>query len=358
MRSILEGKMEFEYHFFPSHIAIKVIKTSDIFAFHFQGLIGGEAEASPKDYVVLKDGQKRDVSTQMGLLSGTGITGKQLPSPFLYMVDSDAKKTQVFYMGAKNLPATHEDEAWLATCPDKAPIIQVFSFGRKPGSYSGYTLSGTEPIFIFGFQPKAAGHETISAAIDARLADPFNPASGGTTSGTGGSAGPGDAGVSATGGAGGKAGSGTGQGGGTGPTSSSTGGAPGTGGGSGQSAGSGGAGVGSGGTTVANGGSGGAVNGGTTGTPATGGSSAGSGGTSNAAGGSSASGGITSGGAGSGGQSSTMTGGSTGQAASSSGACSIGHEDGDGGLGLPFALGIAALGLCIKRRRRSRKDSV
>jgi hypothetical protein len=176
MRSFIEGKIEFEYHFFASHVSIKPIIANENFAFHFQGLIGGEPERSPKDYVVLKDGIKRDISTDMGLLSGTGITGKQFPSPFLYMVDSDEKKTQVFFMGAKNLPENHEDEGWLATCPDKSPIIQVFSFGRKPGSWNGYTVNGKDVAFIFGFQPKAAGHEGISKFIEARLAEPFSPA--------------------------------------------------------------------------------------------------------------------------------------------------------------------------------------
>jgi hypothetical protein len=172
MRSFIAGKIEFEYHFFPSHVAIKPILTNENFAFHFQGLIGGEPDPSPKDYVVLKDGVKRDISMDMGLLPGTGITGKQMPSPFLYMVDSDEKKTQVFYMGAKNLPENHEDEGWMAS-KDKSPIVQVFSFGRKPGSWNGYTINGKDVAFIFGFQPKAAGHEAISSFIEARLADPF-----------------------------------------------------------------------------------------------------------------------------------------------------------------------------------------
>jgi hypothetical protein len=168
LRSYVEGKMGFEYHFFPSHVAIKHFLGTDKYAFHFQGIIGGEPDASPKDYVVLKDGVHRNLGKN-GLPEG--IKGKQWPSPFVYMADSDEKKTQVFYMGAKNLPADHTDEGWMAT-KGETPIVAVISFGRK----GGYTISGDEPVFIFGFQPKAAGHEAISSFIEARLADPFNPA--------------------------------------------------------------------------------------------------------------------------------------------------------------------------------------
>jgi hypothetical protein len=335
MRSVLEGKFEFEYHFFPSHVAIKVIQAGAIYAFHFQGVIGGEPDSSPQDYVVLKDGKERDISPEMGLLSGTGITGKQIPSPFLYMVDRAEKKTQVLYLGAKNLPATHEDEGWLATasCAGRPKnVIQVFSFGRKPGSYSGYTLSGTDPIFIFGFQPKAAGHDAISAAIEARLADPFNPVNGGTTPGTGGAGG-----STATGGSSGTGGGSGGQGG----TTGSSGGATGsTGGSAGKSADSGGS-TSTGGVTSSGGSS-----------TATGGSSTGSGGASTSTAGSGASGGMKSGGAsasgGAGGQV-TGSGGSTTGQSKSDGGCTLSHEGGNLGLNLLFVLGV--IGLVLRRRK-------
>jgi hypothetical protein len=161
---------EFEYHFFPSHVAIKPIKVGGKYAFHWQGLVGGESDKSPKDFYVLKDGKQRDIPT-----GGGGVPAEfkgQWPSPYFYLVDSDEKDTQVFYMGAKNLPAAHGDEGWMATCPGGDLNMAAFSFGRK----GGYTLTGTDEIFIFGFQPKAGGHAAIDAFIEARLADPFNPA--------------------------------------------------------------------------------------------------------------------------------------------------------------------------------------
>jgi hypothetical protein len=171
---------EVEYHFFPSHAAIKIIKMGSPYAFHFQGLIGGEPEVFPKDYYVLKDGKKRNVDAEPGNKSvPKEFTDKKWPSPFLYMADSDEKKTQVFFMGAKNLPENHADEGWLARgpAPDTILNIQIFSFGRNNDKQ---TLTGTDAVFIFGFQSKAAGHEKISKFIEDRLADPFNPAKPGT----------------------------------------------------------------------------------------------------------------------------------------------------------------------------------
>jgi hypothetical protein len=165
---------EVEYHFFVSHVAIKIIKMGSPYAFHFQGLIGGEPEKSPKDYYVLKDGKKRDVQIGSAGLPAE-FTDRKWPSPFLYMVDSDDKDTQVFYMGAKNLaPDTHGDEGWMATGPDGILNIQIFSFGRNNNKHS---LTGTDEIFIFGFQPKAAGHEAISSFIEGVLAAPFTAGS-------------------------------------------------------------------------------------------------------------------------------------------------------------------------------------
>jgi hypothetical protein len=162
---------EVEYHFFPSHVSIKVIKLDPKgYCFHFQGLIGGEPEASPKDQYVLKDGVKRDVPIGGGTVPAE-LKSKKWPSPFIYMVDNDEKDTQVFFMGAKNLPADYVgDEGWMATGPGGILNIQVFSFGR---SNDKRTITGTDPVFSFGFLPKAAGHEKISKFIEDRLAEPF-----------------------------------------------------------------------------------------------------------------------------------------------------------------------------------------
>jgi hypothetical protein len=306
---------EFEYHFFPTHVAIKVIKAGGSYAFHFQGLIGGEPDASPKDHYVLKDGKKRDIGKDATFPAE--FTGGQFPSPFLYMEDSDEKKTQVFYMAAKNITAAHMDEAWYATCGETLNVA-IFSFGRKPGS-SNYTLTGTDSVFLFGFQPKASGHEAISGAIEALLADPFKGGSGGTPTG----------GTTATGGT-------TGGGGAT-----STGGTTGTGGGTASS----------GGTTATSGGTT-ATSGGTTatsgGTPASGGSTSTSGSGGTAAGGQTSSGGSQA----SGGSTSKADAGTSTPSKSSSGGCSVGQVGGVPGAGFLFA--FAALTLWLSGRRRKR----
>jgi hypothetical protein len=168
MRSF-NANNEVEYHFFASHVAIKIIKMESGYCFHFQGLIGGEPEKSPTDFYVLKDGVKRNIPIG-GAAVPADVNSKKWPSPFLYMVDSNEKDTQVFYMGAKNLPADYVgDEGWIATAGDILNI-QIFSFGR---SNDKRTITGTDPVFIFGFQPKDAGHEKISKFIEDRLADPF-----------------------------------------------------------------------------------------------------------------------------------------------------------------------------------------
>ncbi len=162
---------EVEYHFFVSHVAIKIIKMGSPYAFHFQGLIGGEPDESPKDHYVLIDGKERSIQKNDWTLNATEYPDGKFPSPFLYLADSDEKKTQVFYMGAKNLtPDTYGDEGWYACCPDGSLNMAAFSFGRKS---EHHTLTGTEEVFVFGFQPKAAGHEAISDFIMGRLADPF-----------------------------------------------------------------------------------------------------------------------------------------------------------------------------------------
>jgi hypothetical protein len=169
---------ELEYHFFPTHAAIKVLKAGSNYAFLYEGPIGGEQEKTlDKDYYVLKDGTPRLLNrTQpmggLGYIDPEFGTAKQFPSPFFYFVDTDPKDTQVFYVGAKNLaPATYGDEGWMQ-CNAQGANMVVFSFGRKNDARS---LTGTNAICVFGFLPKADGHAAISAFIEARLLDPFNP---------------------------------------------------------------------------------------------------------------------------------------------------------------------------------------
>lgn len=160
---------ELEYHFFPTHAAIKIIKADDKYAFLFEGPIGGEQEAPvEKDYYVLKDGVHREcVTGGLGYLEPE--FGNKFPSPFFYLVDSDPKDPQVFYAGVKDMgPESAGDEGWR-----QGENMVIFSFGRDEDKRA-YT--GTDAVCVFGFHQKAP-HQTISNFIEERLVKPFRPVS-------------------------------------------------------------------------------------------------------------------------------------------------------------------------------------
>jgi len=165
MRSANE-KYEIEYHFFPTHAAIKVLKADDKYAFLFEGPIGGEQDASiEKDYYVLKDGIHREcIEGGLGYLAPE--FGNKFPSPFFYLADSDPKDTQVFYVGVKNTePETAGDEGWR-----QGENMVIFSYGRDDDKRA-YT--GTDAVCVFGFYKKAS-HEEISSYIKGKLQSPFS----------------------------------------------------------------------------------------------------------------------------------------------------------------------------------------
>ncbi|PKA97759.1 hypothetical protein B0O79_1428 [Flavobacteriaceae bacterium MAR_2009_75] len=158
---------DLEYHFFPSHAAIKIIRADDKYAFLFEGPIGGEQdEAVEKDYYVLKDGKHRaTVTGGLGYLEPE--FGNKFPSPFFYLADSDPKDTQAFYVGVKNVePETAGDEGWR-----QGTNMVIFSYGRDEDKRA-YT--GTDAVCVFGFYSKNS-HEAISNFIESRLENPFSP---------------------------------------------------------------------------------------------------------------------------------------------------------------------------------------
>ncbi|MFC5626135.1 DUF1593 domain-containing protein [Algoriphagus winogradskyi] len=157
---------ELEYHFFPSHAAIKIIRADDKYAFLFEGPVGGEQEASvEKDYYVLKDGVHREIkSGGLGYLEPE--FGNKFPSPFFYLADSDPKDKQVFYSGVRDVgPITAGDEGWR-----QGENMVIFSFGRDEDKRA-YT--GTEAICVFGFTEKTE-HKEISSFIESKIKSPFN----------------------------------------------------------------------------------------------------------------------------------------------------------------------------------------
>ncbi|WP_083139941.1 nucleoside hydrolase-like domain-containing protein [Polaribacter reichenbachii] len=166
MRSA-NDKYELEYHFYPSHISIKILKAEDRYAFLFEGPIGGEQEASiEKDFYVLEDGIKREVK-QGGLGYLEPEFGNKFPSSFFYLEDSDPKDKQIFYAGVKKTsPESAGDEGWR-----QGINMVIFSFGRDEDKRA-YT--GTDAICVFGFHNK--GHKSISKFIKKRLNEPFKSA--------------------------------------------------------------------------------------------------------------------------------------------------------------------------------------
>jgi hypothetical protein len=165
MRSA-NSKYELEYHFFPSHGSVKVIKADDKYAFLYEGPIGGEQEGTDKDKWVTKDGKE----------NGKLCSNTECSSPFIYFVDSNPKDTQVWYIGVKGMtPGMGGDSYPVA---DSMVVVSYGRFGSWPNDKRA--LSGTEAVSVFGFHSKAADHTTISSFIDARLAAPFTagPATG------------------------------------------------------------------------------------------------------------------------------------------------------------------------------------
>lgn len=164
MRSA-NDKYELEYHFYPTHATIKIIKAEDKYAFLFEGPVGGEQESSiEKDYYVLEDGIKRELKAGgLGYLNPE--FGNKFPSPFFYLADSDPKDKQVFYAGVKNTsPSTAGDEGWR-----QGNNMVIFSFGRDEDKRA---FTGTEAICVFGFYNKSS-HRKICKFIKSKLKKPF-----------------------------------------------------------------------------------------------------------------------------------------------------------------------------------------
>lgn len=159
MRSANET-YELEYHFFPSHIAIKVLRADDAYAFLFEGPIGGEMEGPDVDKWYFKDG------TENGQLCSL----TECFSPFIYFLDTDPEDDQILYIGAKNLQEGIGGESYV----QKENMV-VVSYGRV-GSWpnDNRSLTGTDSIAVFGFYDKK-DHKEISRFIDQRLEHPFSP---------------------------------------------------------------------------------------------------------------------------------------------------------------------------------------
>ncbi|HYO95215.1 MAG TPA: hypothetical protein VER33_11920 [Polyangiaceae bacterium] len=345
---------EVEYHFFATHIALKMIRAGGRYSFLYEGPIGGVHQPGV-DWIVgdsdpMPGTQRPVMNSPLGAgrpvngdINTTAFVGRSF-GKFFYMGDPVAK--QVFFV-AKTPDTAETDEGY-----GQASNMTIASFGRGLVNNVGTRqLTGTANVCTFGFLTKELGHPAIKTFIEGTLANPFMPAAGGQgggggAGGTGGAAGgAGIGGAGMTGGAAGKggaaggggaAGATSGRGGSSGATAaggaaSGSGGAPSTGGvpAAGGSATSGGAPSSSGGTSSSSGG-----------TPSSsGGTSPSSGGTPTSSGGSSAVGGQS----------------PAGPSSEDDGGCALGTQppssSGAAGFGA-IALALAAL---ARARRRTRE---
>jgi len=156
-------KYKILYHFFPSHAAIEVLEAEDLFAFLWEGPVGGEMDIEHQHYV-LEDGEEHNFEHGKGLGYLNPKFGNNFPSSFFYFVDEDAD--QILYVGATGV-SEGGDEGWVQ--PDN---MAIFSFGRDDDKHA---LSNTDAVAVFGFLDKEMGHEKISSFIKDRLANPFKP---------------------------------------------------------------------------------------------------------------------------------------------------------------------------------------
>lgn len=90
-------KYKIRYHFFPSHAAIEVLEANDLFAFLWEGPVGGKMDID-RQYYVLEDGIHREFEHDKGLGYLNPEFGNNFPSSFFYFVDPDAD--QILYVGA------------------------------------------------------------------------------------------------------------------------------------------------------------------------------------------------------------------------------------------------------------------
>ena len=156
-------KYKIRYHFFQSHAAIEVLEAKDLFAFLWEGPVGGKMDIE-NQYYVLEDGIEREFEHGKGLGYLNPEFGNNFPSSFFYFVDKDAD--QILYVGAKGV-SEGGDEGWVQ--PNN---MAIFSFGRDDDKHA---LRNTDAVAVFGFLDKRMGHEEIRNFINGRLENPFKP---------------------------------------------------------------------------------------------------------------------------------------------------------------------------------------
>lgn len=156
------GIFTFQYWFFASHIAVKVLKSTGDYTFLFEGVAGGTADAD--DYFVTPDGERHIPSGAF----------RDFTPEWFYL--GDPRSRHVLFLGkTPDDDAPNENHRQIR--PNGMHNMDLYSFGRT-GVEEGYAIrgmSGNEHVAIIGFAPANTPHPDMARMIEAMLASPFEP---------------------------------------------------------------------------------------------------------------------------------------------------------------------------------------
>lgn len=152
----------FQYWFFPTHIAIKVLKSQGDYHFLYEGVPGGTADAT--DFFITADGKKH-IPTQDGEFD-------DFTPEWFYIGDED-NNNYLFLAKTPNDDAPNENHRQIIRGQHN---MDLYSFGRTghEHKYKTMGMSGNEHSCLIGFIRTDKGHKEISEFISGLLKNPFN----------------------------------------------------------------------------------------------------------------------------------------------------------------------------------------
>ncbi|TXK31157.1 hypothetical protein FVR03_19945 [Pontibacter qinzhouensis] len=150
----------FQYWFFPDRVAIKVLKSKGEYAFLYEGVAGGSADA--EDYFVTADGKKHIPSGEFSDFS-----------PEWFYLGDPKVKSYLFLAKTPDDDAPNENHRQIR----KGDVhnMDLYSFGRSgpENGYKVYGMSGTEHVCIIGFADTTKSHKQMTRMIQKFLKNPF-----------------------------------------------------------------------------------------------------------------------------------------------------------------------------------------
>ncbi len=152
----------FQYWFFATHVAIKVLKSTGDYTFLFEGVAGGTADAA--DYFVTADGERHIPNGRF----------RDFTPEWLYLGDP----TSNYFLFLGKTPdddAPNENHRQIR--PNGMHNMDLYSFGRAgiEDRYAIRGMSGNEHVAIIGFAPADTSHGDMARMIEGILASPFEP---------------------------------------------------------------------------------------------------------------------------------------------------------------------------------------